>query len=101
MIQRYGLFGAYDDWKMEPDSDGEYVLFSDHVAEVERLREALRKIADGRPFFAYVKAGPNGIDFDAPGSPFDRGKAEGYEELQVIARAALQDRPTPTDGGKG
>jgi len=45
-IQRYGLFGQYDEWAMEPDSDGEYVLFSDHTAAVAAARvEAMREIA--------------------------------------------------------
>lgn len=35
--------------KMVPHSDGNYVLFTDHEAEVRRLREALEIVTGRRP----------------------------------------------------
>lgn len=46
-IQRYEMHGQYDQWDMEPDAEGKYVLFADHEAAVaaaraEGMREAAR-----------------------------------------------------------
>ena len=50
--RRYDIFldGCMDSWCMaicrkEFDDSGEWVRYDDHVAEVERLREALQAIA--------------------------------------------------------
>ena len=40
MITRYG----FDDGVMDLHLDGDYVLYSDHVSEVQRYREALERI---------------------------------------------------------
>lgn len=61
-------------------------------ARERKLREALESIADGRPLFDYVELEP-GEPLDLatakPGSPYDRGKAEGFRLQAEVARAAL------------
>lgn len=41
MIKRYWLDGQYSQWEMAEDQDGDYVLFSDHEAQVAGLLSAL------------------------------------------------------------
>lgn len=55
--------------------------------------KALEAIINARPMFAYLAVTPEGPDFNAPGSPYDRGKADGYAELQKIAQAAMDSAP--------
>lgn len=55
----------------------------------DALADALRQIRDAKPFFHYVKVGSGGVNMDAPGSPYDRGRDEAFKELQAIALAAL------------
>jgi hypothetical protein len=80
-------------WTIEVSDLPRYVP-AERIAALEeanaRLRAGFESIANAKPLFSYVGCGPNGIDFDDPGSPFDRGKAEGYAELQAMARAALE-----------
>lgn len=50
-IQRYGLFGQYDEWAVDHDSDGEFVLFTDHTAAIaaaraDGVREGMLKAAE-------------------------------------------------------
>lgn len=66
-------------------------------AEAERLREALRKIAEYLPSFDYVGRDDYGIRLDFPGSPYDRGKADASKHLSEIACAALQKQEKPHD----
>lgn len=113
MIQRYGLFGAYDDWKMEPDSDGEFVLFSDHVAEVERLKPRVKPLewgnGEGEIVTAdYAISAESGTWFVfrrgtlvGHGATLEAAKAAAQADYEARILAALQDRPTPTDGGEG
>lgn len=54
------------------------------------LRLALEAIAQARPRFDYVAVGAGGVDMFEPGSPYDRGKAAGYQELQAVALGALK-----------
>jgi len=44
-IKRYDIRG-WDFW-FDESPDGDHVLYEDHVAEVERLRAALRSLYDG------------------------------------------------------
>ncbi len=74
---------------MAPDLAAEVLRLR---AEVERLTEALRSIADAVPHYDYVRVGPGGVDLSDPGSPYDRGKADGFALLQPIARAALKEK---------
>ena len=57
-------------------------------ARAVELEKALLRIVSARPAFDYVdtSCGPGA---SRPGSPYDRGKAEGYRLLQNIAREAL------------
>lgn len=62
------------------------------AARVAVLEGALRGIAEAKITFDYVTLVRNAdgtIDSEAPASPYDRGKAEGYREAADIARAAL------------
>jgi hypothetical protein len=34
----------YEHGKMTPEDDGDYVLYSDHIAAIKQLREALKKV---------------------------------------------------------
>jgi hypothetical protein len=58
---------------------------SDRQREIERLRKALRTIAEYRPLFTYVGRRP-----DIPGSPYDRGRAHEAKHLSDIASAELE-----------
>lgn len=62
------------------------------AARVAELEAALRGIADAKISFDYVTLVRNAdgtIDHEAPASPFDRGKAQGYADAASAARAAL------------
>ena len=43
MIKRYDLVGEYD-FSMGEITDGDYVLYSDHLETITRLRDALNSI---------------------------------------------------------
>lgn len=54
------------------------------------MRLALEAIAKATPSFDYVAASKCGLDLSRPGSPYDRGKAAAYAELQAVAQSALK-----------
>lgn len=54
MVKRYDLWLYYNSWEKEESDDGYWVKYEDHAAELaalraenERLREALKSIANG------------------------------------------------------
>lgn len=73
-----------------PDAGEEAPSCEASEASARQLRLALEAIAKARPRFDYVVAGAGGIDMSQPGSPYDRGKAAAYQELQAVARGALK-----------
>lgn len=58
--------------------------------EIERLRAALREIAEYTPQFDYAGSRNGKMDTTLPGSPHDCGRQKEANLLSNIARAALR-----------